>query len=248
MFFFNLVESFKERNQKIKYEAQKQISKKNNEQLIRHENNIVKLNIENEKIAKVNEERDFKKYCAFYWQRKMKEKENKKRIKQNNNKLQEKVERLIELEKLNEKRRDNILQKIKNMDIRKEQFEKSRYEKLLENKKLREQRFESCAAKRKDMLLEESERRKDILFYQSIVLGRSLSRDNIFHMKKRSASEKTLNEQMILERNLTLFNKKMNALKSQSIYKKTLQERYKIFKDLKKKEAERKKEQEEKLK
>ena len=99
MFFFNLVESFKERNQKIKYEAQKQISKKNNEQLIRHENNIVKLNIENEKIAKVNEERDFKKYCAFYWQRKMKEKENKKRIKQNNNKLQEKFERLIELEK-----------------------------------------------------------------------------------------------------------------------------------------------------
>ena len=140
---------------------------------------------------------------------------------------------MIELEKINEKRRDDI-------------FEKSKYEKLLENKKLREQRFESCASKRKDMLIEESERRKDILFYQSMVLGRSLSRDNIFHLKKRSASEKTLNEQKILEKNLTLFNKKMNLLKSQSIFKKTLQERYKIFKELKKKEAERKKEQEEK--
>ena len=54
--------------------------KKNNDQEIRHENNIVKLNEENEKIAKKNEERDFKKYCAFYWQRKNKEEENKKEM------------------------------------------------------------------------------------------------------------------------------------------------------------------------
>ena len=52
-----------------------------------------------------------------------------------------------------------------------------------------------------------------------MMLGRSVSRDNIFHMKRLNASEKTLNEQMTLEKNLTLFNKKMNALKSQSIFK-----------------------------
>ena len=81
-----------------------------------------------------------------------------------------------------------------------------------------------------------------------MVLGRSLSRDNLFLVKRNNASQKTLNEQMTLEKNLTLFNKKMNALKSQSIYKKTLQERYKIFKEIKKKEAERKKELEDKMK
>ena len=80
------------------------------------------------------------------------------------------------------------------------------------------------------------------------MLGSRLSRDNIFQMKRLNASEKTLNEQMTLEKNLTLFNKKMNELKSQSIFKKTIQERYKIVKELKKKEAERKKELEEKLK
>jgi len=248
IFFIVIVESFKERNQRIKIENQKKIIKKNSDQELRHENNIVKLNEENEKIVKENEEKDFKKYCAFYWQRKIKEKENTKRIKENNNKLQEKAEKLIELEKIDQKRRDDLLKRIKNMDIKKAIFEKNKFDRILENKKLREQRFNSCAEKRKDLLIEESERRKDILFYQSIMLGRSLSRDNLFHIKRLNASEKTLNEQMTLEKNLTLFNKKMNALKSQSIFKKTLQERYKIFKELKKKEAERKKELEDKIK
>ena len=134
------------------------------------------------------------------------------------------------------------------MDSKKEIFEKNKYEKILENKKLREQRFASCVKNRKEMLIEENERRKDILFYQSIMLGRSLSRDIVFRKKRLNASEKTVNEQMTLERNLTLFNRKMNMLKSQSIFKKTMEERYKIFKELKKKEAERKKELEEKMK
>ena len=160
----------------------------------------------------------------------------------------EKAERLVELEKQNEKKRNDILNKIKTMDSKKEIFEKNKYEKILENKKLREQRFASCLKNRKELLVEEDERRKDILFYQSIMLGRSLSRDNVFRKKRLNASEKTVNEQMTLEKNLTLFNRKMNMLKSQSIYKKTMEERYKIFKDLKKKEAERKKELEEKMK
>lgn len=160
----------------------------------------------------------------------------------------EKAERLVELEKQNEKKRNDILNKIKTMDSKKEIFEKNKYEKILENKKLREQRFASCLKNRKEMLVEENERRKDILFYQSIMLGRSLSRDNIFRKKRLNASEKTVNEQMTLEKNLTLFNRKMNMLKSQSIFKKTMEERYKMFKELKKKEAERKKELEEKMK
>lgn len=154
----------------------------------------------------------------------------------------------MELEKQNEKRRNDILNKIKTMDSKKEIFEKNKYERILENKKLREQRFASCLKNRKEILVEENERRKDILFYQSIMLGRSLSRDNIFRKKRLNASEKTVNEQMTLEKNLTLFNRKMNMLKSQSILKKTVEERYKIFKELKKKEAERKKELEEKMK
>ena len=242
------MESFKERNQRIKSENHKKISKKNSDQEIRHENNIIKLIEENEKLAKVNEEKEFKKYCAFYWQRKTKEKENSKKIKLSNSKLLEKAEKLQELEKMEQQKRDKLLKKIKNMDLRKAVFEKNKLEKILASKKLREKRFCSCVAKKKDMLLEENERRKDILFYQSIMLTRSLSRDSVFSIKRRNASERTLNEQMTLEKNLTLFNKKMNELKSQSIFKKSPEERYKIFKELKKKEAEKKKEMEDKIK
>ena len=96
--------------------------------------------------------------------------------------------------------------------------------------------------------MEESERRKDILDYQSDIFLRSLSRDNVFLMKRNHAQERTSQEQMLLERNLMSFNKQMNILKSQSIYKKSLEERLKMFKELKRKEAEKKKEMEEKLK
>ena len=60
-------------------------------------------------------------------------------------------------------------------------------------------------------------------------------------MKRINAGEKRVMEQMTMERNLSDFYKKMNYLKDQSIYKKTMEERYKIYKDLKREEAERKK-------
>ena len=126
MYFIYIVESFKERNQKIKIENQKLISKKNSDQLNRHANNLLKLNEENEKIVKINEQRDFKKYIAFFWQRKLKEKENKKRKKEHSHKLQEKAEKLKEIEILNEKKRDELLKRIKSMDLRKELLEKKK--------------------------------------------------------------------------------------------------------------------------
>ena len=53
---------------------------------------------------------------------------------------------------------------------------------------------------------------------------------------------------MILEKNLSDFVQRMNTLKDQSVYKKTPEQRYKIYKDLKRAEAEkRKKELEDKL-
>ena len=54
----------------------------------------------------------------------------------------------------------------------------------MDTKRIREERNNSCAERRKEFLEEESERRKDILFYQSQLFMRSLSRDNIFLLKK----------------------------------------------------------------
>lgn len=217
----------------------------NTEQEIRHEKNVVKLNIKNEKISRENKKKTFKKYVSFYWQKKLVEKELQSKKKEIINKLNEKSERLIMLEKINEKKRDNIIKKLNTWDKRKKEKQRDIKLKILDIKKLREKRFSSCAEKRKGFLVEESERRNDILYNQNQRLRRSLSRDRSIKLKRRIAYNKSSLEQIILERNLMTFNKQMNKLKSQSIYKKPIEERIKMYKELKRKEAEKKKEIEE---
>ena len=81
----------------------------------------------------------------------------------------------------------------------------------------------------------------DILDYQYDILKRAKKRDKTNEMKRINAGEKRVMEQMNMERNLSDFYKRMNNLKDQSIYKKTFEERFKMYKDLKREEAERKK-------
>ena len=220
----------------------------NTDQEIRHEKNVVKLNIKNEKISRENKKKTFKKYVSFYWQKKLVEKELQSKKKEIVNKLNEKSERLIMLEKINEKKRDNIIKKLNTWDKRKKEKQRDIKLKILDIKKLREKRFSSCAEKRKGFLVEESERRNDILYNQNQRLRRSLSRDRSIKLKRRLVYNESSLEQIILERNLRTFNKQMNKLKSQSIYKKPIEERIKIYKELKRKEAQKKKEMEESLK
>ena len=242
------MENFKERNADMIRKRKLKYRKVIVDEEIRHENNLLKLNIENKKISKENEKKYFKKYVSFYWQRKKKENELKKRKKEIIDKLSEKNEKIFLLEKMNEIKRKDILKKIQTWDLRKKEGEKIKSKKFLDSKKKRELRFKSCEQKRNEFLLEESERRRDILDYQSETFIRSLSRDNIFLMKRNNAHEKTSQDQIILEKNLMSFNKQMNRLKSQSMLKKSFKEKLKIFRELKRKEEEqKKKEMEDKL-
>ena len=222
-------------------ERKKKYKKINTDQEIRHEKNVVSLNKKNEKISRENKKKNFKRYVSFYWQKKLVEEELKSKKKEIVNKLNEKSERLIMLEKINEKKRDNIIKKLNSWDKRKKAKQRDIKLKILDIKKLREKRFSSCAKKRKGFLIEESERRYDILFNQNQRLRRSLSLDRSIKLKRRPAYNKSSLEQIILERNLMTFNKQMNKLKSQSIYKKPIEERIKMYKELKRKEAEKKK-------
>ena len=242
------MENFKERNADMIRKRKLKYRKVIVDEEIRHENNLLKLNIENKKISKENEKKYIIKYVSFYWQRKKKENELKKRKKEIIDKLSEKNEKIFLLEKMNEIKRKDILKKIQTWDLRKKEGEKIKSKKFLDSKKKRELRFKSCEQKRNEFLLEESERRRDILDYQSETFIRSLSRDNIFLMKRNNAHEKTSQDQIILEKNLMSFNKQMNRLKSQSMLKKSFKEKLKIFRELKRKEEEqKKKEMEDKL-
>ena len=154
------MENFKLRHERIKFKINEKYKKLNIDQEKRHENNLLKLYSENELLSKKNDERLFKKYVSFYWTRKTIEKEFKQKRKEITDKLAEKSEKMQLLEKINEKRRNNILKRIKCWDARKKESEKNKLRKIMDTKRIREERNNSCAERRKEFLEEESERRR----------------------------------------------------------------------------------------
>ena len=161
--------------------------------------------------------------------------------------MKEKSDLLIEIEKNNEKRRQKILNKIKAMENYKEKYELEKQERLNEQKKEREEKFEKNEQNKKEIQLEDEQFRLSILDYDYDLLNRAIQTDKKNELKKRNASERTIFRQMALENTLPTFNKKMNELKGKSVYKKSPEQRYKMFRDVKRAEAKKKKEEEEKL-
>ena len=228
-------------NQRLKEETKKKYAKKNLETEKRHEINVKKLNIENEKLARETEEKEFKKYISFYWLRKAQEKALRQKTKEKNDKLKEKTERIEELEKENERKGKNLIAKIRKREAIKEKHDKEKQDKIKEEMKMREQKMNRCKTQKEELLKEQNERRLDILDYQYELLRRGKKKANMNEMRRINAGERTVNSQMTLEKNLSDFHRRMNQLKDQSVYKKTPEQRYKIYKDLKRAEAERKK-------
>jgi hypothetical protein len=201
----------------------------------------VKLNEENERLAKETEEKEFQKYISFYWLRKAQERALKKRLKAKNEKLKERTERIEELEKINEKKGKVITDKIHKREEIKEKYDIEKKERLLMEKDKREEKMRRCNTQKMEILKEDNERRLDILEYQYELLLRGRRKEKMDELKRKNAGEKTIVTQMILEKNLSDFYKRMNRLKTISVTKKTPEERYKIYRDLKRAEAEKKK-------
>jgi hypothetical protein len=201
----------------------------------------VKLNEENERLAKETEEKEFQKYISFYWLRKAQEKALKKKLKEKKDKLKERNERIEELEKINEKKGKVITDKIRKREAIKEKYDNEKKEKLLMEKDKREERLRRCNTQKAEILKEQNERRLDILEYQYELLIKGRIKEPMDELKRKNAGERTIVNQMILEKNLSDFYKRMNRLKTLSVNKKTPEERYKIYRDLKRAEAEKKK-------
>jgi hypothetical protein len=220
-------------------------SKKNLENLKRHRFNVTRLNIRNEQLAKETEEKEFKKYISFYWIKRSQEKARLRRKREKNNRLKEKEERIEEIKKINAQKVKELLSKIKKREEIKEEYDKDKKEKLRLDKVAREEKMRRCKTNQNEMIKEEYERRLDILEYQYDLLQRNKKRNNLSEIKRVNTG--VINK-LLLEQSLKDFYKKMDRLKSQSVFKKTPEQRYKIYKDLKRAEAEkRKKEIEEKL-
>ena len=179
----------------------------------RHMKNLDDLNERNEQIRKENEEKQFKKYAAMYWSRKEKEKYFKKRKADNKNKEQEKQERLEELDKKREKEKRALIKKMQEIEKKKEINDKIKAD---EFEKLKKRRLNNIERTRENLqaIAEDDEAfRLDILEYQTMILNRGVTKDNVTNMKRLNANDKTIINQMNIEKNLKNFRKKMFQLK-----------------------------------
>jgi hypothetical protein len=149
------------------------------------------------------------------------------------------------------KEKKNKNPKIKKMQKKmaiKEKYDRQRKERFSLDKTKREEKMKKCRTQKIEINRELNERRLDIIEYQLELLKRGNKKEKSNELKRINAGEKRVISQMTMEKSLADFYKRMNELKDQSIYKKTEEERFKMYKTLKREEAERKKKElEEKL-
>ena len=233
-----IVKSFIDRNKKKRNEIQDNFAKKNLESEKRHEKNVIKVKKENRKLEKATEEREFQKYITYYFLKKTQNQKLSKKKKEQNSKLQEKADKLEEIERINEEKRKELMRKMNKMDKKREEYMKLKEEKLIEEKEKRDEKTRNLRNRLCEMDKEEGEKRRDVLEYQTDSVARSMNRTNLA-IKKNNSGYNSIANQIALSQNMTLFNKKLNALKSQSITKKPLEQKIKIYKEVKRKEAER---------
>lgn len=136
------------------------------------------------------------------------------------------------------------MKKMQKMDKKRDEYMKLKEEKILEDKIRRDEKTKKVKIRLNEMEIEEFERRKDVLAYQTELMNRSMKMTHLNNLKRINA-ENNISNQIAIQKNLTAFNRKLNFLKSQSVTKKTHEEKMKIFRELKRQEAERKRKEKE---
>ena len=126
------------------------------------------------------------------------------------------------------------MKKMIKMDKKREEYMKLKEEKILEDKIKRDEKTKNVQIKLNEMEKEEFERRKDVLAYQTELMNRSMK----MNIRRMNSTENTITNQIAIQKNLNTFYRKLNFLKSQSVTKKTQEEKMKIFRELKRQEAE----------
>lgn len=221
---------------------------KSKEKEIRHNKNVITEREKYDKKLNENQEKMMKKYVTFYWNRKYREEKKKNKFLHFNEKYEEKFNKLEELEKQEENKKKKLVKKLLKIESNQKEYlekEKYKYENL---KKQRLKYYNKCRNLRNDLNRNLTEEANDIIDYQNCVLSRQKDKEESIKLKKEVIQGKTINRQMEFEKNLKTFYKTLYRIKSESIIKKSKEQKRKIFRDLKRAEAEaRRREEEERL-
>ena len=211
----------------------------------RHMENMINEQKKLEEKESKNKEKIFKTYMNFFFSRKSREKELKKKYSDNDHKLQIKAEKIEELERDEEKKTNDLIKKLNKIESRKKEILKHKNDQIISFKKKRNEYIKVANKRRHSLIKNVEENRFDVLDYQNVLLKRMENKDSIINLKRIQNIENTVNDQLNFEKNLKAFYKKLEVIKSENIMRKSLENRRKIFLKLKKKEADKKKKEEE---
>ena len=212
---------------------------------IRHNKNVL---IEKEKFeqkANDNQEKLMQKYISFYWNRRNREDKQKEQYLHFNEKYDEKVGRLEEIEKKTEKKRKNLIKKLQIIEANQNEIKEKDRQKYETIKQRRERYMSTCHDNKLNLQKVLLEEKDDILEYQNILISRKTEMDKQFQLKRDNFTEKTMFKHLNFEKNLKPFYKKLDEIKSDSIIKKSFEQRRRIYRGIKRAEAEAKRKEEE---
>ena len=239
------MESLKERNENKRKKKHDLELNKIQESEIRHNKNVMNEKEKFEKKANDNQEKLMRKYVTFYWNRRNRDEQKKEKYLHFNEKYDEKLNRLEEIERNTEKKRKNLIKKLQVIEANQNQLKERDRQKYESIKEKRDKYILTCQENKKNLQRVLFEEKDDILEYQSIVLSRKEQMDKKNKLKKENFTEKTIYNQLTFEKNLKPFYKKLDEIKSDSIIKKSFDQRKKIYKGIKRAEAEAKRKEEE---
>ena len=131
------------------------------------------------------------------------------------------------------------------MNRNKEENIVERRKHLEENRLKREKYQDLCECNKQTLEQRRYEQREKILNEQSDIFQKIREMEKIKKMKKMNLNEKAIIEQMVLEKNIYNFQRAMNAVKSDSILKKSQSEKLFMYREKKRLEYEEKKRLEE---
>ena len=211
----------------------------------RHNKNMLNVQKKLDERDEKNKEKIFKTYINFFFARRGREKELKLKNTKNDHKLQLKAEKIEELERDEEKKTQDLIKKLGNIEKRKKEILKHKHDQIILFNKKRK-KFRDTAKAKKELLLKDlSESRFNIIDYQNELLRRSTDKEHLYSIKKILINERIINDQLNFEKNVKNFYKKLEYIKSENVLRLSVDDRRKIFTKLKKKEAEKKKKEEE---
>jgi hypothetical protein len=133
------------------------------------------------------------------------------------------------------------MKKLQGMEKKRAEKEKEKADQLENEKKKRIEKFKRAQLNKEEIAEDNEEYRQLILAEQKEILTRGANKDNMTNLKRVNAGEKIVREQLTIENNMKAFRKRMDLIQSASILKKSPEERYAMYKEKKREEAERKK-------